>query len=74
MAGRNHLSIEDHLAAEEPLEIRINGNLSSVSAPSSLAVKLAREMSLNLIGFLRDRRFVIYSNPQRCLSVQSRTV
>jgi FdhD protein len=48
--------------------------LASVSAPSNLAVKLAREMSLTLIGFLRDRRFVIYSNPQRCLSVQSHTV
>lgn len=41
--------------------------LASVSAPSSLAVQLARETSLTLIGFLRDRRFVIYSNPERCL-------
>lgn len=42
--------------------------VASVSAPSSLAVKLARELGLTLIGFLRGRRFVIYANEFRCLS------
>jgi FdhD protein len=42
--------------------------LASVSAPSGLAVKLARELGLTLIGFLRGRRFVIYSNEFRCSS------
>jgi FdhD protein len=42
--------------------------MASVSAPSSLAVKLAREMGLTLIGFLRDQRFVSYSRPERCSS------
>jgi FdhD protein len=39
--------------------------VASVSAPSSLAVQLAREMRLTLIGFLRGRRFVIYASEER---------
>jgi FdhD protein len=64
VSGRGGFEIaQKAIAAGVPL-------LASVSAPSSLAVRLAREMNLTLVGFLRDRRFVIYSNPERCLPAQ----
>jgi FdhD protein len=39
--------------------------VASVSAPSSLAVQLARELRLTLVGFLRGNRFVIYAGEDR---------
>jgi FdhD protein len=62
VSGRGGFEIiQKSIAAGIPL-------LASVSAPSSLAVQLARELGLTLIGFLRGRRFVIYSEEDRIAS------
>jgi FdhD protein len=45
--------------------------VASVSAPSSLAVQLAKELNLTLVGFLRERRFVVYAGQERCRAMST---
>jgi FdhD protein len=42
--------------------------VAGVSAPTALAVRLAEELGLTVVGFLREGRMNIYTNPQRILT------
>jgi formate dehydrogenase accessory protein FdhD len=42
--------------------------LATISAPTDLAIRLAEEAGLTLIGFARDQRMTVYSHPQRVIA------
>ncbi|MEO3808756.1 formate dehydrogenase accessory sulfurtransferase FdhD [Sphaerisporangium sp. B11E5] len=59
VSGRTSYEImQKALAAGVPM-------VCGVSAPSSLAVDLARDFGMTLVGFLRDHRFNVYATPSR---------
>jgi FdhD protein len=59
VSGRSSFEIlQKSVAAGVPI-------ICSVSAPSSLAVSVAQEFGITLIGFLRGERFNIYSGMER---------
>lgn len=59
VSGRSSFEImQKSLVAGVPI-------VCSVSAPSSLAVAVAREFNMTLIGFLREQRFNVYADSER---------
>ena len=41
--------------------------LAAISAPTSMALNLAQELNLTLVGFARNRSLNIYTHPHRLL-------
>ena len=43
------------------------GFLAAISAPTSLAIQLAEETNVTLIGFVRDQSHVVYAQAHRLI-------
>ncbi len=41
--------------------------LAAISAPTGLAIRVAEQYGVTLVGFLRDNQFVVYSHQQRII-------
>jgi FdhD protein len=41
------------------------GFIAAVSAPTALAIRLAEETDVTLLGFVRKQGHVVYARPQR---------
>jgi FdhD protein len=41
--------------------------LAAVSAPTALAIRLARDANVSLVGFLRNDDATLYSHPDRLI-------
>lgn len=65
---RGHLLVVSGRASFEIVQKALAAGISivaAVSAPSSLAIDLADESNITLVGFLRDHGFNTYTHPER---------
>ena len=65
VSGRSSFEILQKSVAAVPI-------ICAVSAPSSLAVSTAQEFGVTLVGFLRGKRFNVYSGFERLLIKEGR--
>jgi FdhD protein len=41
------------------------GFIAAISAPTSLAARLAKDSGVTLVGYMREQSYVAYSHPER---------